>query len=138
MIAPIDDRTLHHGVQSPAAYSLLLIAILSFGAAWGVQLILATSAIPGIETQPLGYWFVYALIAAAGVVGARVAYMALRQRIALMLSRRNHKAQLSASEAASQYLLRRETRERSRPLKGAGGPCPRWVNYLQQAYAASR
>lgn len=138
MLAPIDDHTLAHGVQTPAAYSLLLVAVLTFGAAWGVQLALATSAIPGIETQPLAYWFVYSLLAMAGAIGLWVVYRALRQRLALMLSRRNSKARLSASEAAEQYLLRREIRERSRPLKGAGGPCPRWVDYLQRAYATSR
>ncbi|MCC7507844.1 MAG: hypothetical protein IT464_00545 [Planctomycetes bacterium] len=137
MIALSDDRTLHHGVQTPAAYTLLLIAVLSFGAAWGLQLILATSAIRGLETQPQAYWFVYSLLAGAGAAGLWAAYRTLRQRIALMLSRRTHRASLSASEVAGQYLLRRETRERNRPLHGIGGPCPQhWVSYLQDAYAA--
>ncbi len=137
MFAPIDDRTLQHGVQTPAAYTLLLVAVLTFGAAWGLQLVLATRAIPGIETQPQAYWFVYSLLAALGVVGMVTACRALGQRIALMLSRRTHRAALSASEVAGQYLLRREIRERSRPLQGTGGPCPQhWVNYLQQAHAS--
>lgn len=137
MIAPVDDHCLHNGVQTPAAYSLLLIAVLSFGASWGAQLIIATREIPGIETQPQAYWFVYSLLAGAGAAGLWAAVRTLKQRIALMLSRRTHRACLSASEAAGQYLLRREIRERSRPLRGTGGPCPQhWVNYLQQAHAA--
>lgn len=112
--------------RTPAAASLLFAAALAFGASYGVQMLVIDRA-TGLGADGAGYWYVYSLIAAAGAIGLYWACKLLRTRISALLLRRTHKARLTGSEAARQYLLRREIRERNRPIKGHGGPCsPNW------------
>jgi hypothetical protein len=118
-------------VSTPSAVAVLLVAVLTWGAAWGVQLMWASSLVPGTVSEPSGYWFVYSTLAAALTAWMFYLYHLLRTRIHTLLMRRTTKARLTGSEIAQQYLLRKEIRERNRPIKGHGGPVPtRWTEYL--------
>jgi len=125
----------HHQTQpklgTPSAVAILMVTVLTWSAAWGVQLMWASSLIPGTVTEPSGYWFVYSTIAAAFAVWMYYLYHLLKTKIHSLLLRRTRRAELSGSEIAEQYLLRKEIRERNRPVKGFGGPVPaRWTEYL--------
>lgn len=118
-------------VSTPSAVAILMVTVLTWGAAWGVQLMWASSLIPGTVTEPSAYWFVYSTIAAAFAVWMYYLYHLLKTKIHSLLLRRTRRAVLTGSEIAEQYLLRKEIRERNRPVKGFGGPVPaRWTEYL--------
>ncbi|MBZ0137869.1 MAG: hypothetical protein K8I27_16025 [Planctomycetes bacterium] len=118
-------------VNTPSAVAILMVTVLTWGAAWGVQLMWASSIIPGSKAEPSGYWFVYSTVAAAFAVWMYYLYNLLKTKVHSLLLRRTRRAQLSGSEVAEQYLLRREIRDRNRPVKGFGGPVPaRWTEFL--------
>lgn len=120
-------------VKSPSAAVVLVLAVLVWAGVWGVQLMTASSLVPGFEPDPSGYWYVYATLSSALAILLYIAYVSLRVKIHSLLLRRTRRAHLSASEHAEQYLLRREIRERNRPVKGIGGPVPqRWRDYLNE------
>lgn len=124
-----------HSPQSttPSAAALLFSAILGFGAAWGVQIMAAVRTIPSVEVQPVGYWFVYGLVAAAGAIALAWMTQACRVRLASAL---NHKPtkRWDTQEAVREYLLLRDARTRNREVTGTGGPCmtPKWKAYFEQ------
>ncbi len=120
-------------VKSPSAAVVLVLAVLVWAGVWGVQLMTASSLVPGFEPDPSGYWYVYATLSSALAILLYVAYVSLRVKIHSLMLRRTRRARLSASEQAEQYLLRREIRDRNRPIKGTGGPVPRhWIKYLNE------
>lgn len=118
---------------TPSAAALLFAACLGFGGAWGAQLLAAAKAIPGHEVQPLGYWFVYALLGAAGAIGLHWFARLFRVRVAQALLRRQtppHETQ----DLVREYLLLRDARTRGRQIGGTGGICPspKWKAYLNR------
>lgn len=120
-------------VHTPAAVVLIVLAILAWGGAWGIQMMIASALIPGVEADPRGYWFVYSTLAAVLATGLYYAYFYLRVKMHSLFLRRTRRARLTGSEIAEQYLLRKEMRERRRPVNGVGGPVPRhWQEYLNR------
>lgn len=120
-------------VHTPAAAVVLVITILAWGGTWGFQMMIASALVPGIDADPRGYWFVYSTLAAALAIGLYYSYFYLRVKLHSLFLRRTRRARLTGSEIAEQYLLRKEMRERHRPLKGFGGPVPKhWQDYLNR------
>ncbi|MCA8913014.1 MAG: hypothetical protein KDB82_15040 [Planctomycetes bacterium] len=118
--------------RTPASAAIAFIAVMFFGGAWGLQHIVVNRA-TGFDVHPEFYWLVYGAIGLAGLVGLAWSYHLLKLRIAQMLAKRNVRAHLSGTEMARQYLYRKETRERIRPVNGFGGPVPqRWKDYLKR------
>jgi hypothetical protein len=116
--------------RTPASATIAFLAVMFFGGVWGMQHIIVNRA-TGFDVHPEFYWLVYAAIALSGVIGLFWSYQLLKLRISMMLAKRNVHAHLDGTEMARQYLYRKETRERNRPVNGFGGPVPQhWKDYL--------
>lgn len=119
------------GGMHPSAALLLFAAVSGFSAAWGLQLIAAVEAIPGMQASPMGYWLVYSLLTAVGAAAVAWLAHACRVRFALALNRRPPR-KFETQDAVREYLLLRDARNRNRENTGWGGPCPspRWKAYM--------
>lgn len=119
------------GAQTPTSAVIGIGTVLAFGAMFGGALTIASRGIPLFEGRPTSYWLAYTALSILCVVFLVYAIRILRVKIHSLLLRRTRRAELSGSEIAEQYLLRKEIRERNRPVSGFGGPVPpRWTEYL--------
>jgi hypothetical protein len=121
------------GMQ-PSAALLLFAAVSGFSAAWGLQLIAAVEAIPGMQASPMGYWLVYSLLTAVGAAAVAWLAHACRVRFASALNRRPPR-KFETQDAVREYLLLRDARNRNRENTGWGGPCPspRWKEFMARS-----
>lgn len=118
------------GMQ-PSAALLLFAAVSGFSAAWGLQLIAAVEAIPGMQASPVGYWLVYSLLTAVGA--SAVAWLAHVCRVRFVSAMNGRPTdRVETQDLVREYLLLRDARNRENT--GWGGPCPspRWKAYMER------